>query len=82
MLEDIKAELERVVSEIQKRPHDKHELYLDLHQKLNVMRAIGMPVAGDLVLLEQELEHEFARENRLREQPSCPQGPSRSQSKR
>lgn len=58
--EDIMAGIERLLGEIGKRPHDRHELYFDLHEKLNEMRATGMSVPDDLLRLERELEAEFA----------------------
>jgi hypothetical protein len=57
--EKIKAELKHLVGEIEKRPQDKHELYLALREELSELRATGMPVPDDLVRLEQELEAEF-----------------------
>ena len=33
--EDVMAEIERLLGEIENRPEDKHELYLELAGKLN-----------------------------------------------
>ena len=46
------------------RREDKHELYLRLMQKLNELKAYGMPLPADLVELEHKLEAEFAAEQR------------------
>ena len=58
--EDVMADTERLLGEIENRPEDKHELYLELAGKLNEIRAMGMPVPEDLVRLERELEETFA----------------------
>jgi hypothetical protein len=44
---------------MQNEPHDRHELYLLIRQKLNEIKAYGMPLPEDLVLFEKRLEAEF-----------------------
>ncbi len=49
---------------MQNEPEDRHELYLQLMEKLNEIKAYGMPLPQDLVDLEKALEDEFAEEKR------------------
>jgi len=47
---------------MENQPEDRHELYMQVREKLNEMRAFGMPLPEDLVRLEEELEASFAAE--------------------
>jgi len=58
--DDLKAELALLINQMENQPEDRHELYLQVREKLNEMRAFGMPLPQDLVELEKELEAEFA----------------------
>jgi len=58
--ERLMAEASLLVSEMENHPEDKHELYLQLREKLNEMRALGQPLPDDLLELEKSLEEEFA----------------------
>jgi hypothetical protein len=60
VFESIKARISLLLEEMEHRPEDRHELYLQLHEKLNEWRATGQPLPADLVKLEQALEAEFA----------------------
>ena len=62
--EDIEAELGILMTRMQNEPHDKHELYLQLMEKLNELKAYGMPLPQDLVEMEKALEAEFAADKR------------------
>ncbi len=62
--EDIKAELGLLFTRMQNEPQDRHELYLQLMEKLNELKAFGMPLPQDLVAMEKALEAEFAAEKR------------------
>lgn len=62
--EALKAELALLLNQMENQPEDRHELYLQIREKLNEMRAFGMPLPDDLVRLEQELEAEFKAEQR------------------
>ncbi|NJO34487.1 MAG: hypothetical protein HC869_16505 [Rhodospirillales bacterium] len=44
---------------MQNEPADQHEPYLVIRQKLNELKAYGMPLPADLVQLEKRLEDEF-----------------------
>lgn len=63
-LDDIKAELGILMTRMQNEPEDRHELYLVVMEKLNAMKAYGMPLPEDLVKLEAALEAEFAEDMR------------------
>ena len=62
--DQIKLEISRLLTEMQNEPQDPHEIYLALREKLNQIKATGMPLPDDLVKLEHELEEEFASEQR------------------
>jgi hypothetical protein len=62
--DDLKAELALLLNQMENQPEDRHELYLQIREKLNEMRAFGMPLPDDLVRLERELEAEFRSEER------------------
>jgi hypothetical protein len=57
--EDIQAELGLLLTRMQNEPADRHELYLQIMQKLSELKAFGMPLPEDLVQLEKRLEAEF-----------------------
>ena len=63
-MEDVKAELGILLTRMQNEPEDRHELYLMVMEKLNEMRAFGMPLPEDLLKLEAALEAEFAQDLR------------------
>jgi hypothetical protein len=67
--EDLKAELALLLNQMENQPEDRHELYLQIREKLNEMRAFGMPLPNDLVRLEKELEAEFRSVGRLAKKP-------------
>ena len=60
--ENIKTEIGLLLTQMQNEPEDRHELYLQIVQKLNELKAFGMPLPDDLVRLERNLEAEFASE--------------------
>ena len=49
---------------MRKEPEDPHEIYLALREKLNELKAFGMPLPDDLVQLANSLEAEFAAEQK------------------
>jgi hypothetical protein len=65
--ENLQAEIGILMGRMQNEPEDRHELYLQLMEKLNEIRAYGMPLPQDLVELEKALEAEFAAEKRGRD---------------
>jgi hypothetical protein len=58
--DDLKAELALLINQMENQPEDPHELYLQIREKLNEMRAFGMPLPQDLVAFEKDLEAQFA----------------------
>jgi len=62
--ENTKAEIVMLLGALQDAPGDRHELYLRIMQKLNELKAYGMPLPADLVELEHHLEREFEAEQR------------------
>ena len=61
--EDKEAELGLLLTRMLNEPQDRHELYQQIRQTLNELKTFGMPLPGDLVQFEQDLEAEFAAEN-------------------
>jgi len=57
--ERLRAQISLLVTQMENQPQDKHELYLQLRERLNEMRSLGMGLPDDLIRLEQELEGEF-----------------------
>ena len=62
--DDVKAELGILMTQMQNEPEDRHELYLQLMEKLNELKAFGMPLPQDLVEMEKALEAEFTAEKK------------------
>lgn len=62
--DELKAELGLLMTRMQNEPEDRHELYLQLMEKLNELKAFGMPLPQDLVEMEKSLEAEFASEKK------------------
>jgi len=58
--ESLMAKISLLVTQMENQPEDKHELYMQLRERLNEIRTTGMPLPDDLVRLEEELEAEFA----------------------
>lgn len=62
--DNLKAELGILMTQMQNQPEDRHELYLQLMEKLNEIKAFGMPLPQDLVEMEKALEAEFAADKK------------------
>ncbi len=60
--DQLKMEISMLLTQMQNEPEDRHELYLQLREKLGELKAVGMPLPDDLVKMETELEAEFAEE--------------------
>lgn len=58
--EDLQAEIGLLLARMQNKPEDAHELYLQLMEKLNELKAYGLPVPDDLRKLEEALSEEFS----------------------
>lgn len=57
--EDIKAEIALLFEQMVNQPQDAHEIRETLREKLNALRASGLPLPDDLVELEKRIEQDF-----------------------
>ncbi len=57
--EKLQTEISLLLTEMENQPQDVHELHEVLREKLNEMRAFGMPIPADLLALEEKLEASF-----------------------
>ncbi len=53
------AEISLLLTEMENQPEDRHELWMQLVEKISEIRAMGMPVPDDLLKMERQLEKEF-----------------------
>ena len=60
-LEELQAQINLLVSQINNQPEDVHEIYELLHQKLNEFRLTGQPLPQDLLDLEKRMLKEFPK---------------------
>ena len=60
-LEELQSQISLLVSQINNQPEDIHELYEQLHQKLNELRSTGQPLPQDLIDLEKRMLKEFPK---------------------
>ena len=60
-LEELQAQINLLVNQINNQPEDVHELYELLHQKLNELRSTGQPLPKDLIELEKRMLTEFPK---------------------
>ena len=58
-LEELEAQIGVLVNQMENQPADAHEIYMVIREKLDEMKAFGMPLPQDLVRLEQQLEAQF-----------------------
>jgi hypothetical protein len=57
--EAIKAEIRALLEQSIEQPEDTHELHQQLIERLNELKATGMPLPDDLVELERRLTASF-----------------------
>jgi len=57
--EAIKAEIRALLEQSIEEPEDAHEMHQQLLERLNQMRATGMPLPDDLVELERQLDASY-----------------------
>ena len=60
--EQLRAALSLLLDEMEGEIEDRHEVYLRLTMLLNQMRALNMPIPGDLAEMEADMSREFAEE--------------------
>lgn len=58
--EDVQAEIGVLLGRMQNEAEDRHEIYLQLRERLNELKAFDLPIPEDLQALEAALEAEFA----------------------
>lgn len=54
--EALKTQIRSLMTRMIDEPADAHELHLALTEKLNELKATGMPLPDDLVALEKQLQ--------------------------
>jgi len=64
--DDIKAEIALLFEEMNNKPEDTHQLEIMLREKLNTLKAEGMPLPKDLVRLEKQLDKSFISRKKKR----------------
>ena len=58
-LDELEAQIALLLSKMEDQPEGRHEVYFMIRERLNELRASGMPLPDDLVKLETALEEEF-----------------------
>ncbi|AZO49827.1 MAG: hypothetical protein EOS54_22550 [Mesorhizobium sp.] len=61
-LESLKAQISLLLEEMVNQPEDQHEIREQLREKLQELRAMGLPLPADLVALERRLDDDFYAE--------------------
>lgn len=59
--ENIKAEIDILLQQMVNQPEDVHELESIVREKLQALKAEGLPVPGDLAELEEKLNRLLIR---------------------
>ena len=81
--EQLRAEIERLVQQMENEPEDIHELHARIRSKLNELKATGMPLPDDLVALERRLDREErASSSQMSEAGTEERGPPRTRRSR
>lgn len=57
--EDIKAEIALLFEQMVNQPQDAYEIRETVREKLNELKAAGLPLPEDLVELEKRIEQDF-----------------------
>ena len=65
-LDELQAEVSLLLSQMEDRPENNRELYVQIHRRLNEYRALGLPLPSDLVKVERKLEDDFCAESQGR----------------
>jgi len=70
--EELRVQIAMMMDEIAGNPHDAHELQESLREKLEEMKALGLPLPEDLVELEAALEDDLEAPAHLRRRRAEP----------
>ncbi len=62
--EELQAEIGLLLTQMENQPQGRHELHEQIREKINEMRAYGLPVPQDFLDLEKKLEEEFASDEK------------------
>ncbi|MFO1089644.1 MAG: hypothetical protein U1E46_08695 [Hyphomicrobiales bacterium] len=57
--EELKAQIATLLEGLEDQPEDPRELYEMIREKLEQLKAMGLPLPADLVELEKRLEADF-----------------------
>ena len=60
--EELETEIAILMQQMEDQPANAHDVYLIVREKLNEMKAFGMPLPADLLELEKRLEQQFDEE--------------------
>ncbi|MGI9480852.1 MAG: hypothetical protein ACR2OR_00685 [Hyphomicrobiales bacterium] len=61
-IDEFEAQIALLLTRMEGQPENRHDIYFMIHEKLNELRASGMPLPDDLLELEATLEKEFSAE--------------------
>jgi hypothetical protein len=56
--ESIKAEIDLLLAAMVNQPEDAREIHEQVREKLNELRAMGMPLPANLVALEAQMDRD------------------------
>lgn len=57
--EDLQAEISLLLTQMENQPQDPHELQELMREKINEMRAFGMPIPEEFLKFEKSLESDL-----------------------
>lgn len=75
--ERLKTEISMLLSEMENRPKDQWELHEMVLEKLNELRAFGMPLPQDLLDLEASISGELEEAGHIHKLPSSETTPDK-----
>ena len=58
--EDLQAEVSLLLTQMENQPKDLHEIQEVLREKINEMKAFGLPIPDNFLKFEKELQGDFA----------------------
>lgn len=66
----IKSEISMLLSEMETQPHDQWEMHELVLEKLNELRAFGLPLPQDLLELEKRISNDLKEAGEIQKLPS------------
>lgn len=70
-IDALKAEISLLLTQMENQPQNSRELHEQMREKINEMRAFGMPIPEDFLQFEKKLEEDLlsdTKEERGREE--------------